>query len=471
MAIAAATVWEVRTMGNAANGGGYSTGGTDYSQQDAAQLSVTDAAATGTTNLSSATGGFTSAMVGNIVNVVGQGRRQITTYVDTNNVTCDAAWGTFSGATANVGGALIGPEDADASYVPGNIVYIEEGSYTSTTTRTLTCDGTVAGHIRFVGYPSGGARSYVDIAEADMPVFTSATNSVDIFSHNNANRIIFRNIKITHTAATRGDGVAALTTAGSGFFLINCVFDGCLSAMNDAGLNWSALYLTRSTIRNCTSNGITFTGSGSNITCYYNTIVDNGARGIRVNGAGIGLYFNIIAGNTNEGYYNVSASGTSAFLSSVIGNVFHGNGGDGFHMENSSGGFPIFFFNNILTSNGAYGARNLTANVFEARNGVLARKNAYYNNATGDRLNFATGEDDITLTGDPFTNSGAGDFSLNNTADRGAALRALGFPATIGPAGATTANYIDIGASQVDPGVVAPSSGNTAGFIETGFIR
>jgi hexulose-6-phosphate isomerase len=35
MAIAAATIWEVRTGGAETNGGGYSSGGTDYSQQTA----------------------------------------------------------------------------------------------------------------------------------------------------------------------------------------------------------------------------------------------------------------------------------------------------------------------------------------------------------------------------------------------------------------------------------------------------
>ena len=51
MAIAATTVWEVRTGGAETNGGGYSSGGTDYSQQTAAQLSVTDGASISTTNL------------------------------------------------------------------------------------------------------------------------------------------------------------------------------------------------------------------------------------------------------------------------------------------------------------------------------------------------------------------------------------------------------------------------------------
>jgi hypothetical protein len=62
MALSAATVWEMRTTGAQTNGGGYANlaPGTsvDYSQQDAAQLSLSDIATDGAgTGLSSATGG------------------------------------------------------------------------------------------------------------------------------------------------------------------------------------------------------------------------------------------------------------------------------------------------------------------------------------------------------------------------------------------------------------------------------
>jgi len=76
MALASATVWEVRTAGNDTNGGGFVTGasGSDWSQQDAARtgadvtdISVTDAVAAGTTTITSATANFDTTIVGNIV--------------------------------------------------------------------------------------------------------------------------------------------------------------------------------------------------------------------------------------------------------------------------------------------------------------------------------------------------------------------------------------------------------------------
>ena len=71
MAIGAACVWEVRTTGNDTNGGGYAGGGTDWSQQDSAQYSVTDGVTAGTTTITSATANFGTDVVGNVMYVQG----------------------------------------------------------------------------------------------------------------------------------------------------------------------------------------------------------------------------------------------------------------------------------------------------------------------------------------------------------------------------------------------------------------
>src|SRR3990167_994955 len=73
-ALAATTVWEIRpTNGSDLNGAcvNSATVVTDYSQQDAAQLSITDGATTGAgvTTFTSAAAGFTSAMVGNCLHL------------------------------------------------------------------------------------------------------------------------------------------------------------------------------------------------------------------------------------------------------------------------------------------------------------------------------------------------------------------------------------------------------------------
>ena len=123
MAINAATNWYVRVAGNALNGGGYdstiSGAGTNYADADAAILSLTDFATSGagSTTLTSATGGFTAAMVGNCVRMASGTNFQagyyfITVYTDTNTVTLDrtpSSGGAGSGGTGRVGGAFATP--------------------------------------------------------------------------------------------------------------------------------------------------------------------------------------------------------------------------------------------------------------------------------------------------------------------------------------------------------------------------
>src|SRR3990167_6624898 len=76
-ALQADTAWEIRPANGAdTNGACYDTGGagTDYSKQNGAELSLTDLAQTlSSTTLTSATGGFTSAMVDNCLRISAEG--------------------------------------------------------------------------------------------------------------------------------------------------------------------------------------------------------------------------------------------------------------------------------------------------------------------------------------------------------------------------------------------------------------
>jgi hypothetical protein len=165
MAISVNTAWEVRTTGAATNGGGFKdlNPGTsvDYSQQNGAQLSLTDIASNGAgTGISSATGGFTAAMVGNCMYITGTGFTtgwyQITGYTDTNNITIDRSCGASqTGGTGNVGGAWL-PNSTDFNLFFGTVnksnyneIYIEAGTYSSLGTVTLSI---VAGYQRLIGY-------------------------------------------------------------------------------------------------------------------------------------------------------------------------------------------------------------------------------------------------------------------------------------------------------------------------------
>jgi len=175
MAISTTAVWEMRNGGDNTNGGFYRSdaGTTDYSQQDTAQLSLTDLASDGAgTGISSATGGFTAAMVGNGFRIESTGTftagwYEITAYTDTNNVTIDRSAGaTKSGGAGKVGGAVALPTDALLeTFSPGNTLWVEAGTYTFTGSVALSKSGAQNNHIRIIGY---------NTTRGDDPVGTDA---------------------------------------------------------------------------------------------------------------------------------------------------------------------------------------------------------------------------------------------------------------------------------------------------------
>src|SRR5712691_11517011 len=146
-AITANTIWEVRpTNGSNLNGACFDStianAGTDYSQQNTAQLSLSDMATTGvTTTVTSVTGGFTAAMIGNCLRIDSGtnwtlGWYQITAVTDTNTLPVDRAPTSAAGVsgTGKVGGAtksFVSQTTATlaAKLVAGNTVYVKNEAW------------------------------------------------------------------------------------------------------------------------------------------------------------------------------------------------------------------------------------------------------------------------------------------------------------------------------------------------------
>lgn len=486
MAITGTTVWEVRTTGNAANGGGYDAalGGTDYSQQNAAQVAYTDLVIDATTNTKCTSAGnpFTSNHVGNIINVTGGTgftvQRVQVVSVAAGVATCDKSLGTLgsTGGTGNLGGALANPVDADAVYAPGNLIYVQSGTYAAhTATKTFTCDGSLAGgDIWFIGYPvGGGSRSNQDVTESSMPVFTSATNSVDIFTTNAANFLGFKNFKLTHTAATRGKGFTNGTSGTSNATrFVNCITDGCSWGFyfgNGATTTTVGVTLVNCTVRNGTSGGITLL-HGQNASfvhgCY---IIDCAGPGITVGNTTTGIWFvcdnTIIDSMTGASGHGIQITCTTSTINTAGVHItdcdFWNNAKAGIRYDYTTGRMPTHFVANcIFVNNGTYGQSCATAGIIDGTQ-MVGRANAYYNNTSGARQNVAAGDGDVTLTGDPFTSATGSDFSLNNTSGAGAAARSAGWPARVGALGATAGTgYKDIGPLQAQ----ATAGGGTVAY-------
>jgi hypothetical protein len=168
MAIAAGA-FELRTTGNDFNAGYFNAarGGTDYSQQDAPQLTaLQEIVSDGSTTLSSTSGLFTAAMVGNGL-MLGPGGSgvlyEIVSVADAFHATVDRAVAAAVDQDVRIGGALASPgrtsQLINASAVSGNKVYQKSGTYTITTTTANVAGGRVnltVDNLYWIGY--GAAR-------------------------------------------------------------------------------------------------------------------------------------------------------------------------------------------------------------------------------------------------------------------------------------------------------------------------
>lgn len=170
-------------------------------------------------------------------------------------------------------------------------------------------------------------------------------------------------------------------------------------------------------------------------------IHDNVCTGVLCGVGASGVVRNRITNNTGASSDGVSVS----YGFNVLDNTIHGNGRHGinytsiYSIGNSARG-------NILTGNGGYGLA-FTGATFVARK--QWGNNAYYGNTSGPR-NSGTGsttatDDDVTLSGLPYTNAATNDFSLNSTAGAGALCRAGRVP---GALPGTGTDYLDVGALQ-----------------------
>lgn len=431
MTLAATVVWEIRSDGSATNGGGYKSnaGTTDYSQQAAAQLSVSDAACSGNTTVTSSTGGFTAAMVGNVMYLSsGPGWYEITARTDTNTVTIDRNGPNASGMTCNVGGALnsIGTLGAifqtAAHAVSGMIAYVRGGTYSlgsatsNVSTGPLDLDASEMDSKKFYlkGYDASeartsfaGTRPIIDCATY-TPTNTTVIELKGTLAENHVVAFIDVDCDGLNTNGIRGN-VAA--------------YDYCYSCIVRTNITSSGFYTVSAT--NCLADTIGGTGfyEGYNSGC------------IAKDCTGSGFY--LLAGGAVDCIaYSGGSIGFQSLYGTIQNCVSYDNSGDGFDIARGGN-----LFNCVSWSDGGYAFDNATVHF-----GLF---NCASDGAASGRSR-TTPLIDIgnpgTLTADPFTNAAALDFSLNNTAGGGALLRQAGL------SGYGQTGYKDIGAVRhADP--------------------
>lgn len=460
MALAAATVWEVRpTVGAATNGGGFVAGasGTDYSQQNSKNtvgnnISTTDAVGVGTTTLTSATASFTAAIVGNIIYLTGTGVTtgwyQVTAFTNATTITLDRNPGTFTGATMNIGGAVDHIATAYGAASLANTIYVKGSAGNEVVTSALALVGqNLDPPFNFIGY--GSTRG-----DGVKATWTTSTNSINLIvpGASNPNAYQFQNFAFTTTAGTPGTCFnGGLSSYINGVRFYNCSFASFSSAIAtffSSGVHFQA---TGIWFDNCEISGSTGDGAavGNNTYFFACYIHGNTGNGITANmNGGTDFAGEVIIDRTvlynNGGKGAVCQGGTTVgamFVPIITHCAFVSNTSDGLNSTLMSSGSGITVRNCIFDSNGGWGF-----NPRSSQWGPLSIfANAYFNNTSGTVSNSAfVGIGDVTLTGSPFNNPSGDDFALNSTAGAGAACKGAGYQGTLN--GATSA--IDIGPVQ-----------------------
>ena len=442
MSVNATAAWRIRVDGDDTNGAGFdsaiSGAGTDYTDQASPQLSLSDLATPGaaSTTLTSATGGFTAAMIGNCIRISSgtnftAGYYFITGYTDTNTVTLDrtptsagagsSGVGKLGGAWASLGAMATGGTrtvpSVTSPLVAGNTIYIRgSGSDDPGVTPdydysgslgywTYPAGNTTGGHIKLVGYNGRPA-----IKTPGLLMYNAVSWGAE-------------NLLCIAGGTNNSTG-----WAGSGrWSLYNVMMD---QNNFDVPMNSGIFEMVECCVR-CTGQ----TTAGSNyaiVATNYNALVQHN----KITSKGHGI--------------------TSSYMGAIIENIITGCGGIGIEFGPSSDNYGVQILRNIIHANGSHGivlsnanavnttrARHniLTANVGRgislpsgtALNHRIARKpqidwNAFgagtFANVSGKYNNFNGGANDIDLVSDvsPFVDEGADDFNIDTASSSGALL-------------------------------------------------
>jgi hypothetical protein len=455
MALNAAVIWEVRTGGNDTNGGGFKAGasGTDWTLQDAAQYSVTDAVTNGTTTITSATANFGTDVVGNILYIQGgtgsvtAGWYEITSRTNSTTIVVDRSTGLTAGTgcTLKIGGALASPGQAAGAKVEGNDVFIKAGTYTLSTTSTNVAGGPVnetthgvdtSDTTWWVGYDTNRTRFNADASRPVILVPGAGVSSITIFTVN-ARNVAIRNIDVDGASKTaiRGFDIAAAfgTTR-----VESCKGSNCT---NSAFFVGASTQLFRCQATGCSTEPA-FRGSGGDGKLFWCEAHDNTVTGFMLAGADycVDCISESNSGASSDGFIFANASAISATL---IGCTSYNNGRHGVYF-NASFNRGDTAINCVAEGNGGYGFYSGGS----LNDAVVMINCSGYNNVSGnyDNANLPNVVNFQALSGSPFTSAASADFSPNNLANAGASIRGSSFPTTF--LRGTTSVYDDRGAVQ-----------------------
>lgn len=444
MALPATAVWEVRpTNGSDTNGGGFVSGGTgtDWSQQNTAQYSVTDAVTNGTTTITSATAAFGTDVVDNILYIQGgtagitAGWYRITSRTNSTTIVVDRSTGLTAGtgATLRIGGALKTLTQAWASAVAATagMSFYVKAETTITLTSGLTAPSVTTQTTGYTTTRGDNGRVTLQLSGTPLTAITVGT------------QFGLANFVVDGNSQTSSIGIDATQTMGlSNVTVKNCTSKGINSTI--------AIMMEGCEVTNCSGTTAAVETSTSVIAhrCWIHGNTKSGIKGA----ASTAVIDSIIANNSGASSDGIEVSAGGVQM--VTGCVLYNNGRDGVRFSGTAtqtvGDMVV---DCIIAKNGAFGINLTTAGPpGRAASGdlMLAHHNAFWSNTSGATQNLTQDSTSLTLTGDPFnggsgntTDGSSNDFTLNNTAGAGADcrnVRSIGTFPTI-----TGTGYGDIG--------------------------
>jgi hypothetical protein len=412
MALSNAVNWYVRAGGAETNGGGFDStvagAGVNYADQDSPQLSITDLVSTASTTVTSAIGGFTANMVGNVLRLAsatgspvadsgGSRYLMITGYTNTNTITVDKVSGTYTAGIAKVGGAHAsvksysngGSGAAPAlttPVLPGHTINIRGAGSRFPTTVDFTETSA------YFNFPGGDSTN--------GPITFKGYNGRPLIAH--WGLLFFQCSNLAFIGLAGKQTVSTFSTYGmiyGGAKVYDCMFD-------QAGIDATQLslgaYPQASQAVGCYFKNTGATTAGTNfgfIGLSYGVSISDSSfiniRGGGVSGVTGSLFVNycVIAGVKNHGIQLTDAIDGYTVKNCTIDSPT----GDCLRITNGTTPLQVSYYNNIFSNAGGYGV-NFTTNTTAVNDRMIAGGvndyNNFYNNASGARNNVSAGPND-----------------------------------------------------------------------------
>lgn len=428
----------IRTDGNDANGAGYDSGisgaATNYSDQASSQATFTLLTLlSGTLTDTGSLGLFTAAMIGNAVNVPGQGYYWITARTNGNVVTVTPATGattSFTTQPGKVGGAL------------RQLVALNNGGGVSAPT---TASPLVPGNqvnVRASGSGSVGSPDYTLSSYATFPSGDVTNGMISWVAYNGMPYVVGVGLTIYQLLYHKSVNIYWSASSNSlGNFGIfgtptSCTWvGGVIDANNQSGL--SGLGGTSGMISSCQCIGTEIVGNG--------TLSANGVhagsygclmKNCKIHGwGGYGVYEHVTTSGVQVSscavYSNVSGGvylqTLSVLTSTVENSTIDNNTGPGIEIANTASAAWTKLVNNNITFNGTYGI-TIDAGTSTANTAAIAFEdyNNVFNNTSGGYHNLNAGTHDVSLN--PGYTAGSGAYTpTSNVAALIAAAAPIGF--------------------------------------------